>query len=123
MPAIGVFFLLAGFASLGLPGTSGFVAEIMVFLGTFKVWPYATGFAAFGVVLAAGYILWMVQRTFFGPAPAEGGMSKDAYENLEDASPMDMVPVVALGVAILVVGIWPQVLTNVFEIGIEATIR
>ena len=123
MPAIGVFFLIAGFASLGLPGTSGFVSEIMVFLSTFEVWAYATGLAAFGVVLAAGYILWMVQRTFFGPAPAEGGMSVEMYENLEDASRVDLVPVVALSVAILVVGIWPQFLTNVFKIGIEATIR
>ena len=50
-------------------------------------------------------------------------MSKDAYEHLEDASPLDMVPVVALGAAILVVGVWPQVLTSVFETGIEATLR
>ncbi len=123
MPAIGVFFLVAGFASLGLPGTSGFVSEIMVFLAVFEVWAIATGFAAFGVVLAAGYILWMVQRTFFGAAPSKDGMSKRQYEALEDAHLFDMAPVIALATAIFVVGIWPSVLTRVFTTGIEATIR
>jgi NADH-quinone oxidoreductase subunit M len=123
MPVIAVFFLIAGFASLGLPGLSGFVAEIMVFLGTFQVWGWATGFAAFGVVLAAGYILWMVQRAFFGPAPSEGGMPADQYDRLEDASMLDLVPVVALTVPIFVVGIWPSVLTDVFDTGIQAMLR
>ncbi len=123
IPAIGVFFLIAGFASLGLPGTSGFVSEIMVFLAAFEVWSFAAGFAAFGVVLAAGYVLWMVQRTFFGPGPAKGGMSATQYEALEDAHPFDMVPVLALSTAIFAVGIWPRLLTDVFRTGIEATIR
>ena len=58
--------MIAGFASLGLPGTSGFVAELAVFLGAFSNFPWHTGVAAFGVVLSAGYILWMIQRTMFG---------------------------------------------------------
>jgi NADH-quinone oxidoreductase subunit M len=120
MPLIAIFFVIAGFGSLGLPALSGFVAEIMVFLGTFSVWPWATGIAAFGVVLAAGYVLWMVQRTFFGPRPQPGGMSQETYEHLEDATWVDMVPVVALNIQIFLVCIWPSV---AFKLGIEAAIR
>ncbi|MEX0762286.1 MAG: NADH-quinone oxidoreductase subunit M [Dehalococcoidia bacterium] len=123
MPLIAIFFFIAGFGSLGLPGLSGFASEIMIFLGTFPVWGWATGVAAFGVVLAAGYTLWMIQRTFFGPGPAEGGMSLEQYEKLEDANWVDMIPVVALAAPILIVGVWPSVIVDVFKVGIEATLR
>ena len=123
MPLIAIFFLIAGFGSLGLPGLSGFVSEIMTFLGTYPVWPWATAFAAFGVVLAAGYVLWMVQRAFFGPKPAQGGLPDDQYERLTDANWVDMAPVVALAASIFVVGIWPKVLTDVFDTGVRSLIR
>lgn len=115
MPLIAVAFLVAGLASLGLPGLSGFPAEVTVFLGTFQVWAWATGFAAFSVVLAAGYILWMVQRSFFGPRHAR-------FDDLDDASWVDMIPVAGLLVPIVVIGVWPALLTDVFKIGIEATL-
>lgn len=123
MPLIAIFFIIAGFGSLGLPMLSGFVAEITIFLGAFPVYPWATGVAAFGVVLAAGYTLWMVQRAFFGPGPAPGGISAETYENLKDANWIDMIAVVALTVPIFLVGIWPSVVTDTFKLGIEATIR
>jgi len=123
MPLIAIFFLVAGFGSLGLPALSGFVAEIMVFLGTFSVWPWATGVAAFGVVLAAGYTLWMVQRVFFGDRPAYPGLSDEVYDNLTDANWIDMIPVIALAAPIFIVGIWPSVVTDMFDIGIQAVLR
>lgn len=123
MPLIAIFFIIAGFGSLGLPLLSGFVAEIMIFLGTFTVWPWATGIAAFGVVLAAAYTLWMVQRTFFGSGPQPGGMSNETYEKLTDANWVDMIAVVTLTVPIFLVGIWPSVITDTFKIGIEAATR
>jgi len=123
MPLIAIFFLIAGFGSLGLPALSGFVAEIMVFLGTFSVWPWATGVAAFGVVLAAGYTLWMVQRVFFGERPANPGLADDVYDGLTDASWVDMIPVIALAAPIFIVGIWPSVVTDVFDLGIQAVLR
>ena len=115
MPFIAVAFLIAGLASLGLPGLSGFVAELTVFLGTFPVWAWATGISAFGVVLAAGYILWMVQRSFFGPR-------HERFDTVEDASLVDMIPVAGLIVPIVLVGVWPAMITDVFKKGIEATV-
>tara|TARA_Y100001960_G_scaffold327685_1_gene414729 strand:+ start:423 stop:1994 length:1572 start_codon:yes stop_codon:yes gene_type:complete len=123
MPLIAIFFLIAGFGSLGLPALSGFVAEIMVFLGAFSVWPWATAVSAFGVVLAAGYTLWMVQRVFFGERPANPGLSDDVYDGLTDANWVDMIPVIALAAPIFIVGIWPSVVTDVFDMGIQAVLK
>ena len=111
MPVLATVFLLAGLASLGLPGTAGFVSEILVFLGTFPVWSWATAFAAFGIVITAGYILWLIQRSMFGP-------QIDRFENVRDATVMEMVPLVVLVVAVLVVGIYPAVLSDVFAEGV-----
>ena len=116
MPVIAAAFLLAGLASLGLPGTSGFVAEILVFLGTFPVWSWATALGAFGIVITAGYILWMVQRSFFGP-------SISRFDNVRDASTLEMVPIFVLVAAILVVGVYPAVLADVFKEGIGPIIQ
>jgi len=111
MPFIATTFLVAGLASLGLPGLSGFVAEVLVFLGTFSAWAWPTALAAFGVVLAAGYILWMVQRVMFGP-------SMERYAHVGDATLMEKLPVVALLIAIVVVGLYPSVLTNVLNVSL-----
>jgi NADH-quinone oxidoreductase subunit M len=123
MPVIGIFFFIAGFASLGLPALSGFVSEIMVFLNSFPVWPWAASVSAFGVVLAAGYVLWMIQRTFFGSKPPKGGIPKDKFEELTDAEPLDLIPILVLTIPIFVIGIWPKVVVDVFKIGIEGILR
>ncbi len=116
MPLVAAAFLLAGLASLGLPGTSGFVSELLVFLGTFPVWSWATALAAFGIVITAGYILWMAQRTLFGP-------DIDRFINVRDATALEMVPVVVLVVAVLVVGLYPAIVTDVFADGVEPIIE
>jgi NADH-quinone oxidoreductase subunit M len=112
MPLIAVGFLIAGFASLGLPGTSGFAAEILVFLGAFPVWGWHTAFVVFGVVLTAGYILWMIQRTMFGP-------QLERWADLPDATRLDLVPVVVLVAAIFIFGIYPAFLSDMFAVGVE----
>jgi len=111
MPLIAVGFLIAGLASLGLPTTSGFVAEILVFLGTFSAYTVATGIAAFGVVLAAGYVLWAAQRTMFGERVSR-------WDGLGDAKLVDVSAMAVLVVPIFIVGLYPQVLTEVFEAGL-----
>ena len=115
MPVLAVAFLIAGLASLGLPGTSGFVSEIMVFLGAFPVWSWGTALAAFGIVITAGYILWMLQRTFFGPRI-------ERFDSVRDASPLEMAPIFVLIIAILAVGIYPSFISDVFRDGIADVI-
>ena len=112
MPVIAVGFLIAGLASLGLPGTSGFVSEILIFLGTFPVWGWWTGIAAFGVVITAGYILWMLQRTMFGPQLAR-------FADVRDATKMEMLPIAALVIAVIAVGIYPSFISDYFTEGLS----
>ncbi len=111
MPLIAIGFMIAGLASLGLPTTSGFVAEIMVFLGTFPVYGLATALAAFGVVLAAGYILWTAQRTMFGPRV-------ERWDALTDATPVDIGAMAVLVIPIFVVGVYPAIVTDIFDAGL-----
>ena len=116
MPVIAAVFLLAGLASLGLPGTSGFVSEILVFLGAFPVYSWLTGAAAFGIVITAGYILWMVQRTLFGPP-------KERFDSIRDATVLEMVPLFVLVVAIISVGIYPAFISDAFTLGVDPIIQ
>ena len=116
MPLIAVGFLVAGFASLGLPGTSGFAAEILVFLGTFPVWSWPTALAVFGVVITAGYILWMIQRAMFGPR-------MERWSTLPDATRTDLIPMALLIVPIILFGVYPAFISDVFAIGIEPIVQ
>ncbi|MDP7579077.1 MAG: NADH-quinone oxidoreductase subunit M [SAR202 cluster bacterium] len=116
MPIVATGFLIAGMASLGLPGTSGFVSELLIFLGTFPVWKLATLLGAFGIVLTAGYILWTLQRSLFGP-------QIERFENVRDASKLEMLPIAVLVASILIVGIYPAVISDVFKTGVEEIIR
>ncbi len=105
MPMLMLLYSVACFAALGLPGLSGFVAEYLVFTGSFATLPAATIFAAFGVVLTAGYLLWMLRRSFYGPLNMK-------WDWLTDATVREAFPLVALAVVILFVGIYPQPMIN-----------
>jgi len=112
MPFVAVAMLIAGLASLGLPGLSGFVSELLVFLGAYQAYEWPTALAVAGIVLAAGYILWMMQRTFFGERRA-------SFDDLPDASLVEALPLVLMLVTIIGVGVYPAILTDVFESGLN----
>lgn len=109
-PKYGGWSMLGFFAGMGLPGLCGFIGEVMVLLGTFQaasrpgVDPttvYILGsFAAFGVVLTAGYILWMFQRIYMGKTRPE-------YDHYEKPCAREYAIMVTLGVAALIFGIAP----------------
>jgi NADH-quinone oxidoreductase subunit M len=102
MPTLLLLFSLACFASLGLPFLSGFVSEFLVFTGSFSLLPGATIASAFGVVMTAGYLLWMLKRAFYGPLNTK-------WAGLTDARTLsEVVPLVVLAVAILFVGLYPK---------------
>jgi len=112
MPLVATAILIAGLASLGLPGLSGFVSEFLVFLGAFRAYTWPTVLAVLGIVLTAGYMLWMMERTFFG-APRE------RFAQLTDASFVEAVPLVLLVITIVGIGVYPSLLTDVFSLGLE----
>ena len=111
MPFVAAVFVIAGLASLGLPGLSGFIAEVLVFLGSFKAFPWPTAVAAFGIVIAAGYILWMIERVLFGAA-------RERFSSVTDAGVVEAIPLGMLVISIVVIGIYPAFLTDVFDFGI-----
>jgi NADH-quinone oxidoreductase subunit M len=104
MPAYAAVFLIITFSSIGLPGTNGFVGEFLILVGTFGTEgraAYAVA-AALGVILAAVYMLWMVQRVFFGP------IRNPANENLKDLSLREWVVAVPLVVVVFLIGVFPK---------------
>jgi NADH-quinone oxidoreductase subunit M len=116
MPVIAVVFSLAGLASLGLPGTAGFAAEFITFAGSFASVTIAgmkifTLIAVIGVVITSGYILWMIQRVFYG-YPLE------KYNGVGDADTVEMVSTFSFVAVIMAVGIYPAMLSNVINMGI-----
>ncbi|MBI2942288.1 MAG: NADH-quinone oxidoreductase subunit M [Chloroflexi bacterium] len=109
MPLIATIFVIAGLASLGLPATAGFIGEFAVFVGAYPSLPWLTIVAIFGVVATAGYILWMLQRVFFGPPNPRWAALTDANRWFEVA------PLVTLAALVLVVGIVPSLLTDIIQ--------
>jgi NADH-quinone oxidoreductase subunit M len=113
LPLIATVFVVAGFAALGLPSLSGFVAELLVFLGTFGRFVPLTALGIFGIVLSAGYILWMLQRVLFGPA-------MERWDSLVDATQWwERVPLAAMVAAIFFIGLWPGFLVGMISRAVE----
>jgi NADH-quinone oxidoreductase subunit M len=111
MPLLATIFVIAGLASLGLPGLAGFVAEFTTFIGAYPILPVFTILAACGIVLTAGYILWMLQRAFFGPV-------NPRWNAIGDVRGVQAVPLVVLVALVLIVGIYPSILTDLTSSGI-----
>jgi len=117
IPIIAIVFSIAGLGGLGLPTTSGFAAEFLVFVGSFSstivsgIQVY-TILTVLGVVIAAGYILWMLQRTFYGPV-------LEQYNGVKDADILEMVYMFAFVALIMLVGIYPAILTDIIKLGIS----
>ena len=118
MPLLGGVLLFAGLASLALPGTAPFVSEFLVLLGTFTVNKPVAVIATAGIILAAGYVLWMIQRTTQGiPNPAlaaDDGMRRD----LSLREKVVVAPLIAL---IVLLGFYPKPVTDVINPAVKAT--
>jgi NADH-quinone oxidoreductase subunit M len=113
MPVIAVVMVIAGLASLGLPSMAGFVSEVMVFLGTFDKHGFLTVMGVIGILLTAAYILWMIQRVFLGERLPR-------WEGLGDATAWwERTALVAMVAVIFLIGIYPAVLADVIETGVQ----
>jgi NADH-quinone oxidoreductase subunit M len=99
MPVYAVIFIIVTLSSIGLPGTNGFVGEFLILAGSFQTMPWWAVVAASGVILAAMYMLWLVQRVFFGPITNEEnrGMKDIAWNELAAVLPL-LVFIIWIGV-------------------------
>jgi NADH-quinone oxidoreductase subunit M len=102
VPVMSGIFLFVVLSSLGLPGLNGFVGEFLVLLGTFEGYGYWVLPAAFGVVLAAIYLLWAYQRVFHGEPVLE------ANRTLPDVTPREVAMLAPVMAMILFIGVYPK---------------
>ena len=112
-PLLAGTFLLAGLSSLALPGMSSFVSEFLVLTGTFTRYPVPAIIATIGIVLAALYILLMIQRTMTGEPSDE---VRSTVGELTTREKFAITPVIAI---ILVLGFFPQIVLNAVNPTIE----
>ena len=106
MPWLATVYVLAALGSLGLPGMSGFVAELMVFYGTWQAAPWLAAGAILGLVITATYLLRSVHYGFFGPLNPK-------FASVRDASLAEKIPFCILALTTLLFGFYPRLLTDV----------
>lgn len=109
MPVFAALFMLFAMSNAGLPGTSGFVGEFLVILSLFKTNLWIAIAATTTLILGAAYTLWMYKRVFFG-AVANPGVA-----SLRDINGTEKVMLWLLAAMVLIIGLYPQCLLNVFH--------
>lgn len=115
IPRVATGFLMAGMASLGLPGLISFVPEFTIFVGAFDKFPALTVICVLGVVFTAVYVLRTLAYVLFGPR-------KEKYDFLQDAKGPELVPLLVLGFVLLVGGILPFLMMDMINSGVEPII-
>ena len=116
MPQYATFLVIFALSSLGLPGTNSFVGEFLVLVGTFLWSKVATAFASLGIILAAAYLLWMVQRVVFGvPSPHH-------LPTLRDLNQRELATLVPLALLVFWIGLFPNPLVSRMHQSVTNTI-
>lgn len=114
-PVLAGTFLVAGLATLSLPGLAPFISEFLVLIGTFTAYPAFAVFAALALVLSAIYILWAYQRMMTGPVT-------DGNEKLHDLVPRELLVVTPLIAILLILGIYPKLALDVINPAVNHTL-
>ena len=115
-PLLATFFLLIGLASIGLPGTNGFVGEFLILLGTFRAkWQYGA-IAVTGVIFGAAYFLWYYERAMLGP------VGKAVKQSLADLHLREMVIALSLSIMILWIGLYPAPFLRMMNGSVQAIV-
>lgn len=113
MPIFATFFLLFAMANAGLPGTSGFVGEFMVIVGSLHAGFWIALIAATTLILGAAYTLWMVKRVIFGE------VANDNVAALTDIRGLEIMSYTLLAAMVLIIGVYPQILLNVMHSSVD----
>ena len=113
MPAYALVFMVFMLASVGLPGTGGFVGELLVLVGAFQVSSWVAALTATGVVLGAAYMLYLYRRVIYGK------LSKDHLRTILDLSPREIAVFAPLVVAVVWMGIYPVPFLDVMHASVE----
>jgi NADH-quinone oxidoreductase subunit M len=117
MPILAPAFIIGGLVSMGMPGFSGFAAEFPIFMGVWQTAPWIAIVSAISIVVTAAYIIRIINRVFFGNVPAE------LEGHLHDVRVLDKVAVVVLCVVMIVVGVYPAIMSNMVQSGVDNILR
>jgi NADH-quinone oxidoreductase subunit M len=117
MPKFAALVLLFSMANCGLPGTSGFVGEWMVILGTVGVNFWLGALAATALILGAAYTLWMYKRVYFGD------VANDNVRELTDINRREFLMMAVLAIAVLAMGIDPKPVTDVMHTSVVELLK
>ena len=112
MPKVATGIMLAGMASLGLPGLVSFIPEFTIFVGAFQQYPVFALIAIGGIVITALYTLRVLANVLFGPRRSE-------WDSCQDAKGPELVPLMVLGTVLVVFGIFPGLLMDMVNSGVE----
>lgn len=113
MPVFAALMVLFAMANTGLPGTSGFVGELLVIMGAFAVNGWIAAVAALTLIFGAAYTLWMVKRVIYGKVVS------DEVAALNDVNNREMLMLSMLAAMVLIVGIWPNPVLDVMHVTID----
>ena len=109
MPVYAFTFMVFTLASVGLPGTSGFIGEILVLIGVFKVSSWVAALAATGVILGAAYMLWLYRRVVFGT------LDKENLADILDMNKREIAYFAPLIIITILMGFWPAPFLDVMH--------
>jgi NADH-quinone oxidoreductase subunit M len=116
MPVYALMFMLFMLASVGLPGTSGFVGEFLVLVGIFQVSTWVAAFVATGVILGAAYMLYLYRRVIFGQ------LTKESLTKIADLSPREIAVFAPLVVLVFWLGIYPMPFLEIMHASVDTLI-
>ena len=114
-PGLAVAFTIAGLSSVGLPGTGGFVAEFLVFMGSFTSKPWLAGFACLGIVITSIYVLRLLRRVFFGQMNAH-------FAHMEDARTTEWVALAFTSLVIITLGVYPGPIIQIISSAVQPVV-
>ena len=117
IPKYSILFMLFALASLGLPGTSGFIGEFLILMGAFKDNFLVAVIASIGVILGAAYILWLYKRVVFGK------LINEDLKKMLDLNRSEYFILSCLAVPILFFGFYPDPLINTIEVSVTDLIN
>ena len=113
MPKYALVFMLFTMANVGLPGTSGFVGEMLTLVGAFKANTWVALLATTGVILSAAYALWLYRRVIFGE------LTKDDLKAMADLTPREIAIIAPLVILTLFMGIYPAPFLDVMAVSVN----
>jgi len=117
MPKYAVIFMIFTLAAIGLPGTSGFIGELLILIGVFKKSFLVATIASLGVILSAAYMLWLYRRVIFGK------IKNEDLKKILDLNKSELIILCCLAFPVLFLGFYPQPVINTIDVSIDNLIN